>query len=225
VTVRSVIVPYGFTWKYETASQDETLSGTPWYAAGFDDSAWPSGPGPFGIEATASTLARLPAPIATVLPTPSATFLTAYFRTTVTVPAVGAESTLVLTHLVDDGAIFYIDGVRVLNYNGPTTNPTKSTDLAPGSAPGDGDAMLVSLPITLPAGAHTIAVELHQNFATSSDVMFGAELRTVSGVVPSLAITHPTPTSVTVAWTPDPLYSLYQATAITGRVRKIRSCS
>jgi hypothetical protein len=62
VTVRPVIVPYGQTWKYETASQDATLGGTAWYAPGFDDSAWASGPGPFGLE-TAGIQARFPAPI------------------------------------------------------------------------------------------------------------------------------------------------------------------
>ncbi|HKX62575.1 MAG TPA: hypothetical protein VJS65_12035 [Verrucomicrobiae bacterium] len=216
VTVRPVLAPYGLTWKYATNSQDALLAATPWHATGFDDTSWPSGPGPFGIETTAGTLARLPTPIATVLPAPNSNFLTAYFRTTVTVPAVNAGSTLVLTHLVDDGAIFYVDGVRTLNYNGPTTNPTLSTDLAPGTVPGDGDAMLVSMPIALSAGSHSLAVEVHQNTASSSDVVFGAELRTLSGAGPSLAIAHPTPTKVDVTWTPHPLYSLYQGTNVGG---------
>lgn len=218
ITMRAVSVPYGHVWKYDITSQDATLSGgaTPWYATGFNDTAWTSGPGPFGVETTAATMARLPAPIATALPAPSATFLTAYFRTTVTVPAVPAGQQLVLTHVVDDGAVFYVDGVLALRYNMPNPTPILAADLAPGTAPGDGDAMMVSVPITLPPGAHQIAAEVHQNSATSSDVVFGGELRLISGPAPTLTITHPTPTSVTVTWPTSAQYSLYQATVVTG---------
>jgi hypothetical protein len=217
VTIRPVAVSYTATWKYEIASQDATLSGgTPWYAPGFDDSAWQSGSGLFGLEGTAGTAARLPAAIATALPAPSATFLTAYFRTTINVPTLSAGQSLALFHTIDDGAAFYVDGVLALRYNLTNDPPILSTALAPGAVPGDGDAMIVVTPVSLPAGQHTIAVEVHQNSATSSDVLFGAELRVVSGTGPTLTITHPTPTSVTVNWTPNPAYSLYQATVVTG---------
>ena len=217
VTVRPVAVPYNATWRYETNSQDATLSsGTPWYAPAFNDSTWQSGPGLFGVETTAGTLARLPAPINTALPTPSATFLTAYFRTTVTVPTLSAGQSLALFHTIDDGAVFYVDGVLALRYNMTNDPPILSTAVAPGTAPGDGDAMIVVTPVTLPPGQHTIAAEVHQNAGTSSDIVFGAELRVVSGTGPTLTIAHPTPTSVTVTWAANPLYSLYQATVVTG---------
>ena len=106
----------------------------------------------------AATIARLPVPIATTLPAPSASFLTAYFRTTVTVPAVPAGKAVVLHHVIDDGAIFYVDGVRALDYNAPTNPaPILSTYLAPGTAPGDGDAREVTSSVSLSAGTHTIA--------------------------------------------------------------------
>jgi hypothetical protein len=216
VTLRPVVVAYSQTWKYETNSQDATLTGTPWYAAAFNDSAWLSGAGPFGVETTAGTIARMPTPIVTPLPTPAATFITAYFRTTINVPAVGAGQSLVLTHFIDDGAAIYVDGVLALRYNLTNDPPILSTAMTPAAVPGDGDAVLVSVPVTIPAGQHVIAVEVHQNSATSSDVVFGAELRVISGTAPSLTITHPTATSVTVTWPANPLYSLYQATNIAG---------
>ena len=217
VTVRPVAVAYNATWRYETNSQDATLTGgTPWYAAAFNDSAWLSGPGLFGVETTAGTLARLPAPINTSLPTPAATFLTAYFRTTVTVPTLSAGQSLALFHTIDDGAVFYVDGVLALRYNMTNDPPILSTAGGIGNAPGDGDAMIVVSPVTLPPGQHTIAVEVHQSGAASSDIVFGAELRVVSGTGPTLTITHPTPTSVTVTWAANPLYSLYQATVVNG---------
>jgi hypothetical protein len=217
ITVLPVAVPYNATWRYETNSQDATLTaGTPWYALAFNDSAWQSGPGLFGVETTAGTLARLPAPIATPLPAPNSNFLTAYFRTTVTVPTLSAGQSLALFHTVDDGAVFYVDGVLALRYNMTNNPPILSTDVAVGNAPGDGDAMIVVSPVTLPPGQHTIAVEVHQSGPGSSDVVFGAELRVVSGTGPALTITHPTATSVTVTWAANPLYSLYQATVVNG---------
>ncbi len=213
VTLRSVVTAYSASWKYDTASQDASLSaGTPWYAPGFDDSAWLSGPGPFGIETTAATIARLPVPIATALPAPSATFLTAYFRSTVTVPAVPAGKALVLHHTVDDGAIFYVDGVRALDFNAPTNPaPILSTYLAPASTPGDGDAREVATAISLSAGTHTIAVEVHQNAATSSDVVFGVELQ----LVPKLTVTR-SGANASVTWTTTAGFSLFEAPAVTG---------
>ena len=217
VTVRPVAVPYGHEWRYSTNSQDATLPATPWYAPNFDDSAWASGPGPLGIENTAATLVRLPAPLATPLPAPGPAFLTAYFRTTIDVPPIPVGSTLVLTHLVDDGAIFYFDGVRQMNYNGPETNPTYSADPSPGTVPGDGDAAMVSVPLTVSPGLHTVAVEVHQNSGTSSDVVFGAEWRILKNVgVPTLSIERVSAEGVRLNWAPNPDYSLYQAATITG---------
>ena len=218
VTIRPVAVSYTATWRYETNSQDATLAtATPWYATAFNDSTWQSGSGLFGLETTAGTVGRLPAAIATGLPAPAATYITTYFRSTVNVPALTAGQSLALFHTIDDGAAFYVDGVLALRYNLTNNPPIYSTNVAPAAVPGDGDAMIVSQPVSLPAGQHTVAVEVHQNAATSSDVVFGAELRVVNaGTAPTLTVAHPTPTSVTVTWTPNAQYSLYQATVITG---------
>jgi hypothetical protein len=217
VTVRPVVIPYGLVWRYSTNGQNATLSTIPWYAPAFDDLSWAAGSGPFGFDVSAATLARLPAPLATLLPPPNTSFLTAYFRTTVEIPPVPAGSTVALFHLVDDGAIFYVDGIRRLNYNGPSTNPTLSEDLAPGFTPGDGDAMIVAVPLTLTPGLHTFAVELHQNSPTSSDVIFGAELRIIDdAAAPALTISRSAPGGLQLSWPDNPNYSLYRATAIAG---------
>ena len=217
VTVRPVVIPYGLVWRYSTNSQNATLSTTPWYTPAFDDLSWAAGSGPFGYDVSAATLARLPAPLATLLPPPNASFLTTYFRTTVEIPPLPAGSTVALFHLVDDGAIFYVDGIRRLNYNGPSTNPTLSEDLAPGVAPGNGDAMMVAVPLTLTPGLHTFAVEVHQNSPTSSDVIFGAELRIIDdAIAPALTITRSATGGVQLSWPGNPIYSLYEAAAIAG---------
>lgn len=217
VTVRPVVQPYTAAWKYSIDSQDGTLGGgTPWYAVNFDDAAWSSGPGLFGAETSGTGFNRLPAPIGTILPAPSGTFITAYYRTKVTVPALSAGQTLVLTHYVDDGAAFYIDGALAFRYNLTNDLPILSAALAPAAVPGDSEANLISVPVTLSPGEHTIAVEVHQNSTTSSDTVFGAELRVITGTAPALTITHPSATTIQLTWPANPFYSLFQAGTVNG---------
>jgi hypothetical protein len=217
VTVRPIIAGAGYAanWRYETNSQDATLAtGTPWYAIAFNDTAWLSGNGVLAQEATAGTVARIPT-IMTVLPLPAATYITTYFRSQITTPALAAGETILLSHVIDDGAVFYIDGVRAFNYNMPGASPVRALDLATANVPGDGEAREVIVPINLSAGLHTFAVEVHQSSATSSDVVFGLEL-TRGAAVPRLTITHPTPTTVQVSWTPVIGVRLYDAATVNG---------
>jgi hypothetical protein len=217
VSVRRIIpgANYAASWKYETNSQDATLtSGTPWYAIAFNDTAWLPGNGVLAQEATAGTVARIPA-IMTVLPLPSATYITTYFRSQITTPALAAGETILLSHVIDDGAVFYIDGVRAFTYNMPGVSPSHALDLATGNVPGDGEAREVTVPINLSAGVHTFAVEVHQSSATSSDVVFGLEL-TRGAAIPRLTITRPTPTTVQVSWTPVVGVRLFDSATVNG---------
>ncbi len=209
VIVRRQILALGSTWKYET----NCLDGVNWTAPGFNDSAWHSGAAPLGVETTAATIARIPA-IATPLTPPNSNFISAYFRSTITVPALAANESVYLTHIVDDAAAFYVDGNLVLAYN-LNNAPGSCSELAPGTAPGDGDAREVTVPIALTAGTHTLAVEVKQNSATSSDVVFAAEL-TRGPKLPVLTITHPTANTAVVTWTPATGVKLLQSGSITG---------
>jgi hypothetical protein len=213
VTVRPVVLLYGTTWKYETNSQDATLSGgTPWYAPAFNDTDWPSGPGLFAAETTAVTLTRLP-PIAVQLPAAS-NYLTAYFRTAVTIPDLATNESLYLSHAIDDGAAVYVDGQLALLYN-LDGGPIRSTTPALASAPGDGDAREITIPIALAAGTHTLAVEVHQAAGGNSDVVFGLELSR-GPAFPKLRITRPTPTQVELSWIPTPGVRLFEAETMGG---------
>ena len=213
VTVRPVVLTYGTTWKYETNSQDATLTaGTPWYAPTFNDTDWPSGPGLFAAETTAATLTRLP-PIAFPLPL-ALNYLTAYFRSTVTVSELAADESLYLSHVIDDGAALYVDGQLAYLYN-MNGGPIRSTTPALASTPGDGDAREIKIPFSLPAGTHTLAAEVHQSAGGNPDVVFGLELSR-GAVFPQLHIVRSTPTEVKLSWTPAPGVRLFEAATVHG---------
>lgn len=214
VIVRRLVKSYVGNWKYRIESQDFTLAGTPWYAIGFDDSSWASAPGPFGVETTASTLERIPA-ITTPLPAPSSNLLTTYFRSTIDVPAISAGESLFLNHVIDDGAAFYVDGDLAFTYNFSVGEPIRFGTLTPTAVQIDGDAREITVPIALPAGLHTLAVEVHQASPTSSDVVFGVEI-TRGPAFPRLNIGYAAPNVVRVTWAPAIGVHLYSALSATG---------
>jgi hypothetical protein len=208
--------PWAGTWKYETNSQDATLvqPATPWYASGFNDSTWLTGSGLFGVEPSAGTIPLLPMPITTPLPlgTNQPTY---YFRTTITVPALPADAQYMLCHFVDDGAIFYVDGVEVSRYFMTNVPPVLFGDFASGT-PNGGDGSTVCVPVNLTAGTHTLAVELHQANATSSDVVFGAELQVVS-LPPTVSIAAgPEAGQAKVSWKADSSWELVTSDNVLG---------
>lgn len=209
LTVRPVAVPYDTVWRYQTNRQDHTLAGIPWFAAEFDDATWPAGPGLLGVETTSPTLQRLPAAIRTALPVPGPGFVTAYFRARLTTPQVPVGKVLHLCHIVDDGVALYIDGQPALFYN--VTNPPAllGDSLSLAATPGDGDARACCVPIQLTPGDHLFAAEVHQAATTSTDVLFGLELR-VGDPLPSLAI-RTSGADIVLTWPGDPTLSLYQS--------------
>ena len=130
----------------------------------------------------AGTVTPLTAPTGSsggVLTTPLALGpVTHYFRKTFTFSGAKERTTLTLTHLLDDGAVFYLNGTEVLRVNMPvgavahgTTASVNITSTALSSAVTIPTAALVS-------GANVLAVEVHQ-FAASApnnDMVFGATL-------------------------------------------------
>ena len=158
-------VPWNMTWKYYLTN----YPGDTWTATNFNDSAWPSGPGPLGKEN-----AVLPIPLATTNTLYSR--LAYYYRSAFVFTGETATASLTLTYMLDDGAVFYLNGQEIhrssLMPTGTVTDATASGLIS--------DAVLGS-PITLPAtplrkGTNTLAVSVHQNVTTSSDLVFGMKL-------------------------------------------------
>ena len=79
-----------------------------------------------------------------------------------------------LRHVVDDGAVFYLNGTEVHRFGiaeGPVDSTTDAT----------GHENIYEGPYEIPAsllvaGDNLIAVEVHQSGGSSSDMVFGAEL-------------------------------------------------
>uniref|UniRef100_UPI00356B6063 choice-of-anchor D domain-containing protein n=1 Tax=Lutibacter sp. TaxID=1925666 RepID=UPI00356B6063 len=98
--------------------------------------------------------------------------ITTYFRKSFEVSATEAAfKNLVLNAIIDDGMVVYIDGVEVWRDNMPTGAIVFST-VATTDTPNEDDWKNIILTNNLTVGTHEIAVEVHQNSSTSSDVSF-----------------------------------------------------
>jgi hypothetical protein len=161
------------TWRYDQSGADLTPA---FVARDFDDSNWPQGAAPLGVE-----FAQLPTPINTPLTLGQVTY---YFRTALNLTAaqLNSISQFYVNTLIDDGAVVYVNGAEILRLRMPD-GPVTGNTFAQGVV---GDAMLEG-PFEIPsdqfvAGENIIAVEVHQANLASSDIVFGMTLNGV-GVV------------------------------------------
>jgi hypothetical protein len=171
------------TWRYRGDGVD--LGGS-WSVPGFDDSAWDAAPAMFFAPVSALTY---PVPKNTFLPVTNSSgtrVLTFYFRTQFMFAGDTNALRLGLNGVIDDGAVFYLNGTEVLRYNMPATNITYNT-LAATNVNIPGLTGTLAIPAgSLQNGMNTLAVEVHQVASTSSDVNFAAELIAWNELTPEL---------------------------------------
>lgn len=212
-TKPQVLVALDAAWRYDDSGVD---LGTAWSQPGFDDSAWLSGGAPLGFEPAA---AQDPA-IVTALSAGSA-INTAYFRIRFNLGTdPRAITSLQLTEVLDDGAVYYFNGVearRTRMADGTVAFATLAN--ASGPEPTDGTHTVegpTAIATTgLVYGENVLAVEVHPSSATSSDSIFAAQLTaTVGNCVPPLTVTR-SGNSIVLTW-PDASFSLEKASAVTG---------
>ncbi len=155
------------TWKYE---QSDTDLPAEWITSGYDDSSWQQGGSLLYYENSA-----LPAPKNTQLDIGA---LTCYFRKQFYLNADPAADTITLTAntVIDDGAIFYLNGVEVLRIGMPTgtIEHSRLADRIVDNAVFEGPFTIDASHLN--AGANTLAVEVHQSRTTSSDIVMGMTL-------------------------------------------------
>lgn len=160
----------GTSWHYYDGG---SLDGTDWTSPTFDDKAWKQGEAPLGYgktQAVTTTAANLP---------------TYYFRIGFTLdeqPSADAE--LACNYAVDDGFVLYINGTEAGRYNMPAGQTAYNT-FASTYAPGNPDRGTLKLNAALlRKGVNVVAVEVHNNSAASSDILWDAGLtlsQTVAG--------------------------------------------
>lgn len=169
-------------WSYTTNNLDRT----PWTKPEFDDSSWPTGPGLLWVDLRSGSPNQMVQPKGTELPHGAGAkypYTTYYFRTRFTLTNQEQWTSLIFTNYIDDGAVFYLDGIEIHRNNLPTaplpvTNKTSATGFNCG---GDATCPIIftisreaAMPIA--SGEHTLAVEVHNFNSGSPDITFGSSV-------------------------------------------------
>ncbi|MDG1854047.1 MAG: lamin tail domain-containing protein [Verrucomicrobiales bacterium] len=166
------LVPINGNWKM---NRSETGLPNDWantnHALGGE---WETGSAPIGRET-----GTLPVPLTTAWSQAdySSRLTTYYFETNFLVPATvfASAEEILLTHMIDDGAVFYLNGTEIGRFNMPE-GPINSQTIA---SPTVSNAKLETLSISLGAlrvGENRLSIETHQGSQSSSDIVFGASL-------------------------------------------------
>ncbi len=174
------IVPFGSTWKY---LDDGSNQSNAWFSVDYEDDGWAAGPAQLGYgdgdEATEVSFGTNGA----------SKYITTYFRLVFNVPDTNAFTNLVLNLIRDDGAIVYLNGVEVFR----SAMPSGAVNyLTRASAGGENTLVSTNLsPVRLVNGANLLAVEVHQDSASSSDISFDLELTDGRNDSPTVSISSP----------------------------------
>lgn len=160
-------INYGDIWNYLDNGKD---SGTTWRTCqAATILPWKSGPSELGYgdggEATVVDFG----------PDANNKYITTYFRKTITIANPLDYGSFTLNIKRDDGAVVYVNGVQaaISNITGPVTYTTTAAN-----ATDDGNSVFTyTIASTMfSAGQNCIAVELHQNSGSSTDLSFNLEL-------------------------------------------------
>ena len=160
------LVAYGSSWKY---LDNGTNQGTAWRGTGFSDATWASGIAQLGYgDGDETTIVSYGADA-------NNKYITTYFRKTVSITNPSSFTSILGNVKRDDGIAIYINGTEVYRNN-----------LAAGAAynllatlASDDGATAQSFSFSPSAfinGNNVIAVEIHQNSVTSTDISFDLQL-------------------------------------------------
>ena len=164
-------------WRYFTNGVEPAPN---WTSPAYDDAGWQGeGPGLLGRMRTTPG-AFLPETVRTPIGVPNAGIgkTTFHFRTRFNVTSLSNITSLQISNVVDDGAVFYINGAEVARFNMPSGAVTTNT---PGGGGVTDAVWALPTPSTLSVtnlrvGENVIAVEVHNTTPTSQDMIFGMRL-------------------------------------------------
>jgi hypothetical protein len=189
-------------WRYSNTGLD---LGTTWSEKNFNDSSWPEGTALLALESGATA-----EPIRTQLSRQGpdgSNIITDYFRTHFTFTGDPKTALLRIRHVVDDGVAVYLNGVEVHRFFLPATGPITYTTVAvPSDHENRYEGPFEISAASLVPGDNVIAAEVHQNSATSSDLVFGLELAILTAAAPPVSgskftTVGRTATNINLEWT------------------------
>lgn len=179
------LIAPGSVWRYSDTGAN---LGTSWRGATYNDSTWRTGSAQLGYgdgdEATAIRFGSS-----------TNRYITYYFRQTFTVSDLAGIAAVTLRVLRDDGCVVYLNGVEVMRSNMPTGTISYTTraPVAIGGADENAWHEVPVDPARLVAGQNLIAVEVHQQSPTSTDVSFDLELRATPVPAPASGVVLTSP--------------------------------
>jgi hypothetical protein len=164
-TTQKTLVPMGDSWKYFDGS---AIPATNWFASEYSDVTWKTGNAQLGYGGKGE--------VTTIGYGTNASnkYITAYFRKTLNISDINIKSNFVITTFIDDGAVVYVNGKELGRFNMPQGEITFNTVAVTYN---NGETATFNVPADmLVEGANTIAVEVHQNAANSSDLIFNLSM-------------------------------------------------
>ena len=153
-------------WKYLDTGEDP---GADWMKLTFDDSIWLSGAAELGYGDSDETTT------VSYGPDSGAKYPTTHFRTHFTQTDPSMLAGISFRAKIDDGAIFYLNGSEVARVRMQDGDVSYLDYTSAGGS--DYSFEYIDLPASaFRAGDNVLAVEVHQNSGTSSDISLNAEL-------------------------------------------------
>jgi hypothetical protein len=161
------LISFKSVWKYLDDGSDQ---GTAWSKSPFDDTLWRSGAGQLGFGDGDETT-----PLQRIGKS-GTTNITFYFRKTFNVADPAAISALHMRLLRDDAGVVYLNGSEIFRSSNLPQFPTTITYTTLARTTGENTIDDATLAATgLHAGENLLAVEIHQESTTSSDISFDLE--------------------------------------------------
>ncbi len=195
---QSTIIGFGDSWKfYDLANEPADQGSTQWMDPSFDDVTWSVGQAQLGYgDGDESHLIN-------------ENTYTAYFRHSFFVSDPTNYGTIDISLLFDDGAVVYLNGIELWRVNMPSGTPSYNTFASSSSS--DNEISNQSFNNLLVQGNNTLAVEVHQRSASSSDISFDLELKALPqgqvNIVRGPYLQKMSEQSVTIKWRTMPATS------------------
>lgn len=156
-------------WKYKDTGVD---LGSDWKESDYDDAAWASGEAELGYGDGDETT------VVNYTGGSNNKNITTYFRRTFALSNKDQIESLRLNLKCDDGAVLYLNGQEIYRENLPSGNIDSNTRalISIGGASEDEYTTYYFSTDALVSGSNVMAVEIHQNSPSSSDISFNMSL-------------------------------------------------